>query len=206
MAERQASLLTDSQREYLKEGGDGAAARMARKRIRERVHEGLFDFPLLVSGLSEKDRRGVFEDHALDVLPSAFAFLYLGVTETVEPTDLAKDTFKSMVEDGVKEAYRQQDRPVTVDVSIEITPVDSDQPHEDMTIRELQRLAEVGEVDKQDFVELVADLLPGEDSDSLSANYDIDESRAEWIADQTLPDEDESDESGIYDPTQEFKD
>jgi len=51
MADRQPSLLTNSQREYLQEGKEGSAERMARKRLKERVQEGLHDFPLLVEHL-----------------------------------------------------------------------------------------------------------------------------------------------------------
>lgn len=194
MTDRQPSLLTNSQREFLAEGGAGAKARMTRKRIRERVQSGLYDYPLLVSGLDAKDRDWIFKHHDLEseeppinVVPSAFAFLYLGVVETIEPGDRARDAFEGMIADGVREAYRTRGDPVAdVSVSIDVEPIDSSKPVEDMTLAEIQDHAKAGNMDRQVLLQRLTEAFEEHDDPdgSLSAeHYDIDRSRAEWFVD-----------------------
>lgn len=215
---RQASLLTDSQREYLQEGKEGAAGRMARKRIRERAHEGLFDFPLLVSGLDEKDRKWVFEDHdlenkdhTLNVLSSAFAFLYLGITDTVEPSDLAKDSFEGIVAQGVKQAYLQRGetvRNVTVDIEVETgAPIEELREQDELHLFEILQMIEAGELPADEATELMSELLQergdevlGDDFQVAAASFPVD------IFAPLLEPEEENDESDPYDPTKGFED
>lgn len=170
MGDRQVSVLTNTQREFLKEGKEGAAGRMARKRIRERAHEALFDFPLLVSELNEKDRKWIFEDHDLEnkdhtinVLSWAFAFLYLGITDTVEPRDLAKESFEGIVADGVKQAYLQRGesvRNVTVNIEVETgPPLEELRERDELGMIEIMQLIEAGELPAKEATELLNELL-----------------------------------------------
>jgi len=201
MGERQTSLLTNSQREHLRKSGTGSAARMARKRVKERVYEGLHDFPLLVDayereGLSQafEDRNLEENDHTLNVLPSAFAFLYLGITDTVEPEDLAKDAFEDFVGQGVKRAYQERGESVAkVEVSVDVTRAESDKPVEDMTLGEIQALARTGELDLEEAIDRLADRRMAEklEEGSLSAENGPSENYKEWLAKMLFP-EDES--------------
>jgi len=71
--------------------------------------------PLLVSELDEDLRTEAFGDgdldgkeHTLNVLSWSFALLYLRITDTVEPSDLAKDAFEGIAASGVRQAYLQR--------------------------------------------------------------------------------------------------
>jgi len=219
MADRQVSTLTNSQREFLKEGDDGASARMARKRIRERTHEALFDFPLLVSGLNEKDRKWIFEDydledkdHTVNVLSSAFAFLYLGITDTVEPRDLAKEAFEDMVADGVKQAYLQRGesvRKVTVDIDVETGPsLEELREQDELGLIEIMQLIEAGELPAEEATELLNELLQERGDELVDEEGNFQGAAARFSADLLDPilSQTENDESDIYDPTTEFED
>jgi len=71
--------------------------------------------PLLVSGTRRDLRTETFGDgdldgkeHTLNVLSWSFALLYLRITDTVEPSDLAKDAFEGIAASGVRQAYLQR--------------------------------------------------------------------------------------------------
>jgi len=48
------------------------------------------------------------KEHTLNVLSWSFALLYLRITDTVEPSDLAKDAFEGIAASGVRQAYLQR--------------------------------------------------------------------------------------------------
>jgi len=97
------------------EGYSKQAGYERRRAIVERLHETLHDMPLLVSELDEDLRTEAFGDgdldgkeHTLNVLSWSFALLYLRITDTVEPSDLAKDAFEGIAASGVRQAYLQR--------------------------------------------------------------------------------------------------
>ena len=201
--ERPRGILSPADREYLRNPDEYSkqAGYERRRAIVERLHEALHDMPLLVSELDEDLRTEAFEDgeldgkeHTINVLHSVFALLYLGITDTVEPEELAKDAFEDMAASGVREAYRSQGEPVAdVSVSVEITPIDSSKPVEDMTLAEIQEHAKAGNMDPQVLLQRMTEAFgeKREDNDSAFDVYDIDQSRAEWLTDMFLPDTDE---------------
>ena len=119
--DRDRGILSPADRAYLRGETELASVqseRNARARIRDRVHEALYDFEVLVEHLSERDRRLVFEDRldaegvaAFDALLSAVAFLYAGVGDT----DLA---FGTVLAEGVNLAEATNDRAATVDFDV----------------------------------------------------------------------------------------
>lgn len=192
--ERPRGILSPADRRYLQnpEEYSDQGAYERREAIVERVHESLHDYPTLVSQLDEKHRKRAFEDrdlenkeHTLNVLSSAFAFLYLGITDTVEPSDLAKDAFEDFVASGVKRAYLERgDVVADVDVSVDVTEADETKPLEEMTITEIQQLGQTGNISREEFVESMADRIKiGAAEGSLSPPEDISKSRGEWLAD-----------------------
>lgn len=169
MADRQPSLLTNSQREYLQEGKEGSAGRMARKRLKERVHEGLHDFSLLLDHLDERARKEIFvtwendERGIQNAVSSIIGFLYLGTTDNAEPADLAKDIFEERVEDGIKKAYLQRGesvRHVSVDITVETGPLLEDlREREDLGLIDILQLVEAGELSGEEARGLMNELL-----------------------------------------------
>jgi hypothetical protein len=170
--DRPRGILSEADRKYLTNPDEysdqGAYER--RQAIIERVHEALHDFPLLTSELDEVSRAEAFEDrdlenkeHTLNVLSSAFAFLYLGITDTVEPNDLAKDAFEDMVGDGVKRAYLQRGESVrNVAVNIEVEtgpPLKELQTEEILELPEIFQLLESGAVSGEEAREQLNRLL-----------------------------------------------
>lgn len=196
---RPRGILSPADREYLRNPDEYSkqAGYERRRAIVERLHEALHDMPLLVSELDEDLRTEAFEDgeldgkeHTINVLHSAFALLYLGITDTVEPEELAKDAFESMAASGVAEAYRSRGEPVAdVSVSVEITPIDSSKPVEEMTLGEIQEHAKAGNMDPQVLLQRMTEAFgeEREDNDSAFDVYDLDLSEAEGFA---LPDTD----------------
>jgi hypothetical protein len=106
---------------------------MARKRLKERVQEGLHDFPLLVEHLDEKTRREIFEDleenHGPGALRSAVAsvveLLYLSLDGDCKGVE---EAVRQGVENAERElqdddkTYYQVGSPVMTDVEIDISP------------------------------------------------------------------------------------
>jgi hypothetical protein len=191
---RPRGVLSEADRRYLTNPDEYSkqASYERRRAIIERAHEALHDFPLLVSQLDDESRAEAFEDrdldqkdHTLNVLPSAFSFLYLGITDTVEPSDLAKDTFEDLVASGVRRAYLERGEPVAeVEVSIDVTKADRTKPLEEMTLTELQQLGQVGEITREEFIDQLADKIQfGRGEASLSPPEKVEKSRGEWLAD-----------------------
>lgn len=169
---RPRGILSKADRRYLNNPDEYSkqAGYERRRAITERVHETLHDFPLLVSQLDEELRAEAFEDgdlehkdHTINVLSSAFAFLYLGITDTVEPADLAKDAFENAVENGMKKAfYRRGEsvRNVTVDITVETGPsLEELRDRDELGMLEVVQLVEAGEVSGEEGRELMNELL-----------------------------------------------
>jgi hypothetical protein len=189
---RPRGILSPADRRYLThpEEYSDQAAYERRGAIVTRVHEALHDFPALVANLEEERRREAFEDrdlehkeHTINVLSSAFAFLYLGITDTVEPPELAKDAFEDIVASGVQRAYLERGEPVAnVDVSVEVTEADETKPPGAMTLTEMQQLNQTGDLGREEFIETIADRIQFA-GESLSPPEDVNKSRGEWLAD-----------------------
>jgi len=138
--------------EYSKQAGS-----QRRRAIIERVHESLHDYPLLVSALDEESRAEAFEDgdledkeHTINELSSAFAFLYLGLMDTVDPRELGHQAFEDILGTGVKEAYLQLGhsvKNVEVDVTVERgESLDELKGREELGFFEVMQLLESGEI------------------------------------------------------------
>ncbi|MXR40221.1 hypothetical protein GRX01_02455 [Halobaculum sp. WSA2] len=119
--DRDRGILTPADRRYLRGETEFASVqseRNARARIRDRIHAALYDFEVLVGGMSERDRELVFADRldregtaAFDALVSALAFLYRGV----EDTEL---DFETVLSEGVNLAEASEERAATVDLDV----------------------------------------------------------------------------------------
>jgi DNA-binding transcriptional ArsR family regulator len=198
--DRPRGILSPADRQYLRDPDEYSkqAGYERRRAIVERLHEALHDMPLLVSELDEDLRTEAFEDgdldgkdHTINVLHSAFALLYLGITDTVEPEELGKDAFEDLVGQGVKRAYQERGEPVAnVEVSVDVTRAESDKPIEDMSIGEMTALARAGELDREQVIQEMAEKLPADEHSSLSSDEEVAESRAEWLSDMLIPEED----------------
>lgn len=156
--DRPRGILSQADREYLRNPDEYSkqAGYERRRAIIERVQEALHDMPLLVSELDEDSRAEAFEDeadgtpHTLSALSSAFALFYLGITDTVEPTELAKDAFEDITESGVRKAYLQRGVSVEeVEVEVSVTRgerVDDLREKEELSYPEVNQLLEAGEL------------------------------------------------------------
>lgn len=227
--QRPRGILSEADRRYLNNPDEYSkqAGYERRQAIIQRIHEALHDFPLLVSELDGESRAKAFEDgdletkdHTLNVVPSAFTFLYLGITDTTEPSDLAKDAFEDIVGDGIKQAYLQRGdsvRKVTVDIEVETgPPLEEILEQDELGMIELMQLIEAGELPPKEATELLNELLQERGDELVDEEGNFQGAAARFPADIFGPlieqakseekDEDNSDESGIYDPTEEFKD
>lgn len=168
--DRPRGILSPADRRYLENPDEYSkqAGYERRRAIVERLHEALHDMPLLVSDLDEESRAEAFEDgdlagkeHTLNVLSWSFALLYLGITDTVDPADLAKDAFEDIAASGVRKAYLQRGVSVEeVEVEVSVTrgePVDELREKEELSYAEVNQLLEAG----------VLSDLPGEEQMAL---------------------------------------
>jgi hypothetical protein len=166
--ERPRGILSPADRRYLKNPDEysSQAAFERRRAISERIHESLHDYPLLLSLATEELRREGFEDrdlekkdHTLNVLSSAFAFLYLGITDTVEPAEAAKDAFERVIADGVRQAYLQEGETVkniSIDLELDTGPsVEELKKQENPDVSTLLQLFEAGELSRDELEEYV---------------------------------------------------
>lgn len=224
--QRPRGILSEADRRYLMNPDEYSkqAGYERRQAIIQRIHEGLHDFPLLVSKLDEDSRAKAFEDgdletkdHTINVLSSAFTFLYLGITDTVEPSDLAKDGFEDIVADGIKQAYLQRGdsvRNVTVDIEVETgPPLEEILDQDELGFIEIMQLIEAGELPAEEATELLNELLQEHGDEPVDEEGKFQGAAARFPADvldpifsQTEDDSAEEGEEEIYDPTQEFED
>lgn len=180
--DRPRGILSQSDRQYLRnpEEYSSQASYERRQAIIERIHNALHDYPLLVSALDDEYRKEAFEDrfeepleetmpekeHTINVLHSAFAFLYLGITDTVEPEELGKDAFEDLVGSGVKTALLQRGdtvRNVSVDIEVETGPSLAEvRDKETPALPEIFQLLEAGEISGKEAFNLFRE-LPGDE-------------------------------------------
>lgn len=157
--ERPRGILSEADRRYLRnpEEYSKQAGYERRQAITERLHEALHDMPLLVSELDEDTRTEAFEDGELagkeatiNILSWSFALLYLGITDTVEPSDLAKDAFEDIAASGVRQAYLQRGYSVEeVEVEVNVKkgePLDELREQDELSYPEVNQLLESGEL------------------------------------------------------------
>lgn len=163
--ERPRGILSPADRKYLKnpKAYSDQAAYERRQAIITRVYEALHDFPVLLSQLEAEHRREAFRDYEGTVPSSPFAFLYLGITDTVEPEELAKDAFEGAVADGVRKAYLKQgvsvdevEVTVEVDTGPSIEELKREENMDQDTILELFRLGEISSEEMKEYIEFVS--------------------------------------------------
>ena len=139
-SERQASVLTERQRKLLTAEEDldlsSDAKRMALRRVRERVQNGILDFRLLATHMDAEDRQRVFDDllgEGADesefnieggrAVRAALKFLYIGTTEYTTPAG-GQALFEEFLESAVEEAEMERGNAVkTVEFSVETEAV-----------------------------------------------------------------------------------
>ncbi|WP_256295695.1 hypothetical protein [Haloarchaeobius salinus] len=119
--DRGRGILSPADRAYLRgetELGSVQSERNTRARIRDRVHDALFDFELLVEALDDRDRDLVAErladgegTESFDGLVAAVAFLY----RITEETGL---DFETVLREGVNVAEAPEGRAATVDLEL----------------------------------------------------------------------------------------
>jgi hypothetical protein len=132
--------------------------------MKERVHEGLHDFTLLLKHLDERARGEIFAPRdTTDAISSIIGFLYLGTVGNAEPADLAKDAFENHVGEGIKKAYHQRGesvRNVTVDITVETgVSLEELRERDELGSIEIFQLVESGELSGEEARELLNELL-----------------------------------------------
>jgi hypothetical protein len=89
--------------------------------------------------------------------------MYLGITDSVEPRDLAKDAFEDMAGDGVERAYLERGdsvRNVTVNIEVETGPPLQELREQDgLKMIEMMRLIEAGDLPAKEATKLLNELL-----------------------------------------------
>jgi hypothetical protein len=215
--QRPRGILSEADRQYLNNPDEYSkqAGYERRQAIIQRIHEALHDFPLLVSELDGDSRAQAFEDgnlenkdHTINVLSEAFAFLYLGITDTVEPTDLAKDAVEGIAADGVRRAYNRRGVSVAdVEVNVEVTlgePLSELEERDELSYPEAKQLLESGRLSglpAEERLEILRDSIQSERADKVGAFSTL-SSRGE----DTDSNAGGGEENDPYDPTEEFED
>lgn len=170
--DRPRGILSEADRRYLRNPEEySKQARYERRRaIIDRVRESFHDYPLLVSALDEESRTEVFkeeqshhEEMTLNVLTSGFAFLYLGILDTIEPRELGHQAFEDILGTGIKQAYHQQGYSVkNVDVNVEVDrgpPLRELKEKGELTQGGILQLLESGEMTAEEAAESLNELL-----------------------------------------------
>lgn len=164
---RDRGLLSPADRSYLRGETELASVqseRNTRARIRDRVHDGLLDFELLLEALPERDVALLFEKRlsdesgtaAFDALVSMLAFLYRGV----DRTDL---DFETVLREGINLAEAREDRAATVTLSTTFHALDTDQLRrkldagESLSLTEIAYLYEAEDFGRDELAEYFGD-------------------------------------------------
>lgn len=171
---RDRGILTPADRAYLRgeaDLGSVQAERNARARIRDRLHEGLLDFELLVEHLSERDRQLVFGDRldakgtdAFDALVSTVAFLYAGIDET------AVD-FETILSEGINLAEASAERSATVELDVTFHALSAEAIRRKAADGESLSLTEIAYADASEEIDLA------EFAEYVSSDPDVDDGR-----------------------------
>jgi hypothetical protein len=158
--DRERGILSPADRRYLQdsEAYSDQAAYERREAIKTRVREGLLDFSMLLSHLDADSRKEIFDGvDDFSVYPGVFAYLYLGITDTAEPPDFAKDHFEEMVRQGVRDACTARGVSVrAVDVNVEVDmgePIDEleDMPLADLSVDQARQLLDEEGISREDY-------------------------------------------------------
>jgi hypothetical protein len=163
--ERERGILSPADRAYLRGETELASVqseRNTRARIRDRVHESILDFEVLVEHLSGRDRELVFEDRldaegtaAFDALVSAVAFLYEGIDDT----ELA---FETVLSEGINLAEASEERAATVSLDVTFHALTAEtirrkaEDGEDLSLTEIAYADASDEIDLAEFAAYVA--------------------------------------------------
>ncbi|MFC7097124.1 hypothetical protein [Halobaculum marinum] len=170
--DRERGILTEADRRYLR--GETAYAsvqseRNARARIRDRLHAALYDFEVLVEGLSERDRELVFTERldregteAFDALVSTLAFLYRGVDDT-------EIDFETVVSEGINLAEASEERAATVDLDVTFHALSVAEVRRKMRAGDPLSLTELAFADARTEIapDEFAEYLRGDDADGV---------------------------------------
>ncbi|WP_227352844.1 hypothetical protein [Haladaptatus salinisoli] len=155
-SERKRGILSRADRAYLRGEADLASTqseRNARARIRDRIHDSVLDFELLVECLSERDRELVFEKRfenadgteAFDALVSAVSFLY----RAIEDTGLE---FETVLHEGINVAEAKDDRAATVRLDVTFQSLTAEQLLRKLESGETLSLTEIAYLHESDEV------------------------------------------------------
>ncbi|MEZ3115845.1 hypothetical protein RYH80_07935 [Halobaculum sp. MBLA0147] len=157
--DRDRGVLTAADRAYLRgetEPSSTQVERNTRARIRDRVHDALLDFPVLVEHLSDRDRELVFGDRldaagpaAFDALVATVAFLYDGLEETDLP-------FETVLAEGINLAVADDERSATVSLDVTFHGLTAETVRRKARQGESLSLTEVAFADRSDEVDLAA--------------------------------------------------
>ncbi|PSP56297.1 hypothetical protein BRC82_02040 [Halobacteriales archaeon QS_1_67_19] len=156
--ERDRGILSQADRAYLRGETELASVqseRNARARIRNRIHNGILDFEVLVEHLTERDRKLLVESsfestdgaEAFDALVSAVAFLY-GVTKD---TDLE---FESVLTEAVNLAEASDDRAATVQLDLTFQSLTAEQLRHKLERGDTLSLTEIAYLHQSDEVRM----------------------------------------------------
>ncbi|UPV72807.1 hypothetical protein M0R89_09620 [Halorussus limi] len=156
--ERDRGILSKADRAYLRGETEFASVqseRNARARIRERIHDAILDFEVLVECLSERDRRLVVENQfesadgteAFDALVSAVAFLY----RVTKDTDLE---FETVLSEAVNLAEASDDRAATVRLDLTFQSLTAEQLRHKLERGESLSLTEIAFLHESDEVRM----------------------------------------------------
>lgn len=167
MSGRERGILSRADRAYLRgetEFASAQAERNARARIRDRVHDAILDFEVLVGHLPDRDRELVFEKRfdrmegteAFDALVSTVAFLYRATGDT-------EVAFETVLEEAINLAEAKDDRAATVDLDLTFQTLSVEQLRykleqgESLSLTEIAYLHQSNEVGPDELAAYFAD-------------------------------------------------
>ncbi|MEZ3142408.1 hypothetical protein [Halobaculum sp. MBLA0143] len=162
---RDRGFLTPADREYLRgerEPGSVQSERNTRARVRDRTHEALYDFPVVIEQLEQRDREILCERldgegaAAFDALTAAVAFLH----RVVDGTELS---FETVLAEGINVAAAADDRAATVELDVTYTALTAETIRQKARRGESLSLTEVAFADESDEVDLATVLEADEE-------------------------------------------
>jgi len=173
--DRPASLLTDAQRAYLlgEKEYRPSTARDVRQRVQQRIAASAADYALLTGDSVVPDFGIDFDRVASTTADSDLRRALVGQVAFAYKTAVAAGfDGERVTEEGVEQG--KQDELAALREQLAESP-------ETLTLEDLARLAEAGEVEKDSFVSLAESLVPGEDGHAYAES--VQESRTEFLAD-----------------------
>lgn len=179
MSGRERGVLSQADRAYLRGETEFASAqseRNARSRIRDRIHDAVLDFEVLIEHLPDHDREIVFEKRfgrmegteAFDALVSAVAFLY----QAIDDTEVA---FETVLKEAINLAEAKDDRAATVDLDLTFQTLSAEQLQHKLEQGESLSLTEIAYLHQSD--EVGPDELAAYFATAEAATEEIDDGR-----------------------------